>query len=520
MVFSSPIFLFVYLPIVLGVYWALFFIQKHGGDRAPMRMLTHGFLLTASVIFYAWGEPLLTWVMILSIVIDYAAGWAIERDFRRRGQEDRGSGTLRSRRQRVALVASLCCNLGFLAWFKYFHFGQSALNQLLGASGLQAWQWHSIVQISLPIGISFYTFQSMSYTIDVYRGDTRGIRNLVDFACYVTMFPQLVAGPIVRYREIAAQLQERVITRTQMAYGASRFALGLAKKVLIADTAAVAADAVFGVNAAALSTPAAWLGAVAYAVQIYYDFSGYSDMAIGLGCMMGFTFPENFLHPYSSRSITEFWRRWHVSLSTWFRDYLYIPLGGNRGSSAHTVLNLYLVFVLCGLWHGAGWPFLAWGLYHGTFIVIERVFRRPPQGEVVGTRGAWLRQPLERLYTLTVILFSWVIFRATTLPQAGDYTAAMFGHHPDFTGEYTWGVFSSPLILIALAVGVTLSIPWWNGRLMRESPSRLRVVIASWPPHWGPLEAGGIAMACIVLLGLSLLKVLAGTYSPFIYYRF
>jgi alginate O-acetyltransferase complex protein AlgI len=375
------------------------------------------------------------------------------------------------------------------------------------------------VQISLPIGISFYTFQSMSYTIDVYRGETRGIRNLVDFACFVTMFPQLVAGPIVRYREIAAQLQQRAITRTGLAYGASRFAVGLAKKVLIADTAAVAADAIFGVNATALSAPAAWLGAVAYAVQIYYDFSGYSDMAIGLGCMMGFTFPENFLHPYGSRSLTEFWRRWHVSLSTWFRDYLYVSLGGNRRSPTRTVLNLYLVFVLCGLWHGAGWPFLVWGLYHGTFLTIERLLRlRSEAGARQDHAPTW--QPLARAYTLTVVLFSWVIFRATTLPQALDYLAAMFGHHPGFTGEHTWGVFASPSILIAVALGLVLSVPWWNSRLMTESPSRLREVIASWPPHWGPLEAAGNAAACLLLLGMSLVKVLAGTYSPFIYYRF
>jgi alginate O-acetyltransferase complex protein AlgI len=516
-VFSSPVFLFIFLPIVLGSYGALFFLQKRSGDRAGLRMATNGFLLIASIVFYAWGEPLLTWVMIVSIVIDFTAGWVIESDYQRRGQEQRGPGT-RSRLQKLTLVASLACNLGFLGVFKYFHFGVEACNRLMAALGLQAWQWHPLVQISLPIGISFYTFQSMSYTIDVYRGRTRGIRNFVDFACFVTMFPQLVAGPIVRYTEIASQLRQRTISRGDVAYGAGRFIVGLAKKVLVADTAAVAADAIFRVDAAALSAPSAWLGALAYTVQIYYDFSGYSDMAIGMGRALGFAFPENFLHPYGSRSITEFWRRWHVSLSTWFRDYLYVPLGGNRVSPARTALNLYLVFVLCGLWHGAGWPFLVWGLYHGTFLTLERGLG--PRGPNVAGLALGDGRPLARGYTLTVVVFGWVIFRAATLSQALAYMAAMFGRHPAFTGELTWGVFASPQLLIAIVVGFAFSFPWWNRRLMGESPSRLREVVGAWPPAWGTLATASHAALLLALLTLSLAKVLAGTYSPFIYYRF
>ena len=512
MVFSSTIFLFFFLPAVLLVYYLLFHLWRRSGAAGSWRMLMNGFLLLASLLFYAWGEPTLTWVMLLSSAIDFAAGLFIERDFQRRPPEARGPGVPRSFGQKAALVASLSANMALLGFFKYFHFGLAALNHLLAAAGLGAWQLHPAIQISLPVGISFYTFQSMSYTIDVYRGETRGIRNYVDFACYVTLFPQLVAGPIVRYQDIADQLVHRLIGRSDLFRGLFRFIVGLAKKVLIADLAAQAADPLFELNPAALSTPAAWLGVVAYAIQIYFDFSGYSDMAIGLGRMMGFEFCENFNHPYAARSITDFWRRWHISLSTWFRDYLYIPLGGNRRSPARTAFNLYVVFVLCGLWHGAGWSFLAWGLFHGMLLCIERLFRRP--------RGAALHPAWQlpaRLYTLLAVLVSWVLFRAETLPRAAGYLAAMAGHHPFYNGAHSFGVFASPAVLLAIAAGLAFSIPWW-----RNAPGAARLSIA-WSNReasaaWGPTLVHALTAA--VLFALCAIKVLAGTYSPFIYFRF
>jgi alginate O-acetyltransferase complex protein AlgI len=331
----------------------------------------------------------------------------------------------------------------------------------------------------------------------------------------------------VRYAEIASQLRERESRIPDLAYGCGRFVVGLAKKVLIADTAALAADAIFRADAASLSTGAAWLGAVAYAVQIYFDFSGYSDMAIGLGRVLGFRFPENFLHPYGSRSLTEFWRRWHVSLSTWFRDYLYIPLGGNRRSPLRTALNLFLVFALCGLWHGAAWPFVVWGLYHGAFLAGERLFRHGTRSAEPALRsgrlaGWWssLRSALTRAYTLLVVLFGWVVFRSTTLERALQHLAAMFGHHPAFDGEHSFVVFATNPVLAAVPAGCLLPVPWWDGRRLAESPESLRTVVGRWPAGWGVPATAATALTLVALLTLSLAKVLAGTYSPFIYYRF
>ena len=494
MVFSSVTFLFFFLPLALAGY---FLLMRLGGSRHGP---ANAFLWLVSLLFYAWGEPLLVWVILLSSGIDYLAGLGLEAEFQRHNP-DRDPTLPRTGRQRFLLIASLTANLGLLAVFKYMGFASDAWNSLMGSLGLTGAQLGSAWNLALPVGISFYTFQSMSYTIDVYRGQARGTRNMVDFGAFVTMFPQLVAGPIVRYVDVAAELKNRAPGWTDVRCGLERFAIGLGKKVLIADTVAVAADRIFGADPSTLGMGTAWLGLLCYAIQILFDFSGYSDMAIGLGRIMGFTFPENFLHPYRSRSITEFWRRWHVSLSTWFRDYLYIPLGGNRGSPLRTALNLYLVFILCGLWHGANYTFLLWGLLHGTFLSAERLFRRKdrPSENAFG-----LPTGLARAYTLLAVLAGWTLFRADGLGHAGRFFAQLLGQGPAVptAGPPPW----TPSVLLALAIGLLLSVPNWSG--LRVPPL----------PSWAGsnLKRAGL----ILLLTMALLRVLSGAYSPFIYFRF
>ena len=495
MVFSSVTFLFLYLPVVLAGYFLLMQrgVGRHGWANA--------FLWLVSLLFYAWGEPLLVWVILLSTAIDYMAVLGLESEFRRHNPE-RDPTLPRTRRQRALLITSLVANLGLLAFFKYLHFAAGVWNGCAEALGLAGAQFELAWKIGLPVGISFYTFQSMSYTIDVFRGHARGTRNLIDFGAYVTMFPQLVAGPIVRYVDVAAELRKRAPGWADVQAGAQRFIIGLAKKVLIADTVAVTADHVFGAAPGALDTGTAWLGLLCYTVQILFDFSGYSDMAIGLGRIMGFTFPENFLHPYRARSITEFWRRWHVSLSTWFRDYLYIPLGGNRGGPLRTACNLYLVFILCGLWHGANYTFLLWGLLHGTLLTFERFFRRGARTDTAFGLPVWLARP----YTLLAVLAGWTLFRCESLSQTGDFFRLLLGGGP---GEAL--LFPPPITLsglIALAVGLAIAVPDWSRHRPLHPPPR--------PAAWLLLQRAGL----LLLLAVSLLRVLAGAYSPFIYFRF
>ena len=344
MLFTSPVFLFLFLPLVLGLYVFL-----------PSKW-RNAWLLIASLFFYAWGETFYTLIMLASITANYVFGLLIE------WQRDTAA-------MRPLMVGAVVVNLLLLIGFKYANFLLRSLNVLLGHLGIAPLY---LAPVHLPIGISFFTFHALSYVIDVYRADARGQKNFVRVALYVTLFPQLIAGPILRFHQVADQFVRRQVSLPLFAAGVRRFLVGFGKKVLIANTLAVPADAIFGADSATLSSGAAWLGIVCYTLQIYFDFSGYSDMAIGLGKMFGFRFPENFNYPYVSRSIKEFWRRWHISLSTWFRDYLYIPLGGNRVSSWRNHLNLVIVFFLCGLWHGASWTFVIWGLYHGVFLVIER----------------------------------------------------------------------------------------------------------------------------------------------------
>ncbi len=409
MVFSSQLFLFWFLAFALGSYYA-----------APKRA-RHLLLTVFSYLFYGWANPAFMLLMIFSTTVDYFCGLVIsQHSWQRRKEkpEQLEAGTKRSRKQRIALLVSIVTNLSLLGFFKYFNFAAEnydALTQMIGLPGLSL---DLAFRITLPLGISFYTFQSMSYSIDVYRGHAAAISRFIDFACYVSMFPQLVAGPIIRFSEVANQLQVRTHTLEKFSRGIAFFSIGMMKKIVVANPCGKVADLAF--DATSVGVVDAWYGVVAYAFQIYFDFSAYSDMAIGLGLMLGFVFPKNFDSPYISRSITEFWRRWHISLSSWLRDYLYVPLGGNRKGKVRTYVNLYAVMLLGGLWHGSSWNFVIWGAIHGTVLSLERAF---------GKDALYRRMPdfLKVIMTFFIVLISWVFFRAETIGAAFDYLAAMFG---------------------------------------------------------------------------------------------
>jgi alginate O-acetyltransferase complex protein AlgI len=492
MVFSSIVFLFLFLPAFLAVY------------LLTPRRARNAFLLLASALFYFWGETWFLGVMLGSAVLDYVCGaWMTHAVLAATGVAQLAPGAPRTRSQRLALVCSLVGNLGVLGFFKYFDFGLANWARAMHRLGLEDLVWHPAFKIALPLGISFYTFQSMSYTIDVYRGEVAATRRPLDFLCFVTMVPQLVAGPIVRYRDVAAQLIARRVTVEGFAAGVRRFAVGLGKKVLLANAVAVPADAIFGLAIDQLTVPVAWFGVLSYTLQIYFDFSGYSDMAIGMGKMLGFEFPENFDYPYTARSVREFWRRWHMTLSNWFRDYLYIPLGGSQHGRAATYRNLLLVFLLCGLWHGAAWNFVAWGLWHGFFLAAERlVAERWPR------RGRALPRWLPHLYTLSVVTIGWVLFRANDLRAAKRYLGALFGAnefervlHP-----LVHFIDAKLLTLVALAIiGCAPLLPRIIARGQAAAPGLIAVA-----------RSAGVAL----LLLASAMTLSAGTHNPFIYFRF
>jgi alginate O-acetyltransferase complex protein AlgI len=472
MVFSSLVFLGLFLPLV----WLLHTVLP--------RQWRNYWLLLASLFFYAWGEGELVLVMLSSILFNYGIGLVIER-----------SEKPATRKKLLAL--GLIANLGLLGVYKYQGFIVSMLNDGLFALDLNLIR---AKEIPLPIGISFFTFQALSYVIDLYRQKHPAQRNPFHLGLYIALFPQLIAGPIVRYQEIYAQIKDRVLSTSQMSQGVQRFLIGLAKKLLIADSLAFVVDKIFLLPESGLSTGLAWLAMLSYSLQIYYDFSGYSDMAIGLGAMLGFDIPENFRYPYMARSIREFWRRWHITLSTWFRDYLYLPLGGSRTTKIKVYRNLWLVFLLCGFWHGASWTFVIWGAFHGTFLVLER-----------GPWGKWLeRSPrwLSHVYTLLVVLVAWVLFRAETFGQAGHFLQYMAGlgeNHP-VGNAYAWFLLQTEAWLPLLA-GIIFAGPvylWWEQKL--ENWGRLRF----------PLEKTVV----LVLMALSILTVLNQNYTPFIYFRF
>ena len=411
MVFSSILFIFYFLPLTLLLYYA-----------GPSR-LRNLVLLVMSLAFYSWGEPVYVSIMLFSTIFDYGNGLAIEKCL--------SSG--RKRAARAVLLLSVAGNLGILGFFKYSNFFIEIINAAGGTD-------FPLLELSLPIGISFYTFQTMSYTIDVYLGQARAQKNLVQFGAYVAMFPQLVAGPIVKYKDISGQLADRNVTAERFSYGISRFITGLSKKVLLANNIGMVWEQISGGNLAGLSAAEAWIGAAAFSFQIYFDFSGYSDMAIGLGELFGFHFQENFNHPYRSKSMTEFWRRWHISLGTWFREYVYIPLGGSRKGMKRQLCNLLIVWCLTGLWHGASWNFLIWGLYFGVFLTAEKLFLLRRLEALPG----WV----SHAYCLIFVAVSWVIFAFDSMADVCTYVKSMFGLGSGgwigeaalYYGE-TWGVF-------------------------------------------------------------------------------
>jgi len=489
MLFSSIIFLFGFLPIVLLIFHII-------GKKLRLP-----FLLISSLFFYFYGENFLVWIIITSTIVNYLCALLIAGGFRKGPVRKLVLGDKRTGSQKIGLILSIVCNLLFLGFYKYYNFFIDNFTDLLNLLGLQGLIPNDIISISLPLGISFYTFQAMSYTIDVYRGKVAANRNLLKIASYITMFPQLVAGPIVRYADIENQLNNHRIRLDQFVDGIKRFIIGLTKKVLIANTMAKIADQVFELSGNELTTGIAWIGVIAYSLQIYFDFSGYSCMAIGIGKMLGFDFPENFNYPYISKSIKEFWKRWHISLSTWFRDYLYISLGGNRKGKIITYRNLIIVFFLCGLWHGASWNFVIWGLFHGLFLVLERT----PFGKVMSKATAFVKH----VYVLLIVMIGWVFFRAENLHSSITYLQTMFSFKAD-NKYYILEIFQADTVIMLIA-GFVFSTPVFQYFLKKLNNMRSAVK----PAIEISLMILLFALFIICAVGLA-----AGTYNPFIYFRF
>ena len=478
MLFSSLEFIFLFLPICIALYFA-----------TPAR-LKNAVLLFFSLIFYGFGEPVYLFLMIFTVGADYAFGLLIQK-----------KSSDRSLSRRI-LIAAVIFNLSILAFFKYYDFLITGISRLLPATHLRP------LGLSLPVGISFYTFQSLSYVIDVYRGEVRAAKNPIIPATYVALFPQLVAGPIIRYDEIEGQLQGRRHSSTLAAEGIRRFSVGLAKKVLLANTAGELWQSFAqGFDAATADTAGVWLGVICYAYQIYFDFSGYSDMAIGLGKIFGFDFPENFNYPYISQSITEFWRRWHITLSSWFREYVYIPLGGNRRGRARTYLNLFIVWSLTGIWHGAGWNFLLWGLYYFFVLSLEKLF--------VGKLLKRAPRILRHVYSTVIILFGWLIFAADgsvgslSVSEALSCARIMLGGgglptiSPATRYELTTNII--PLIIMTAA-----SLPIWRGYARRLAESK----------KYGVITAAFLNFSALAALILCTAYLVNSGYNPFLYFRF
>ena len=485
MVFSSLVFLCLFLPAFLALYWA-----------APVRW-RNGVALAGSLLFYAWGAPRFVGVLIFSSMIDFYASRPM------------AAAPPGSRARRGWLILGVTTNLSVFLYAKYMNFFVGQLNHIVTAAGASAFSWQDI---ALPIGISFFTFQKLSYLVDVYRGIVQPARSAPTYLLYVALFPQLIAGPIVRYHDVARQLVARSHTAERMCDGIWRFCLGLGRKVLIANAMGELADTVFAMPPGQLSTGAAWLGALAYSFQIYHDFSGYSDMAIGLGRMMGFEFLENFNAPYISRSFTEFWRRWHISLSNWMREYLYVPLGGNRVTPGRRYVNLWIVFLLSGFWHGAAWSFVAWGAYHGLFLTLDKLvrprLRRPPPAAIAIPS------------TFVLVTLGWVLFRADSLSHAGAFWAAMFGMGADPAAASTPGLAGlltpSRAIILGVAVIAACLPLFWKTRVCAPTTPDAPV---SRRPHTPLGLIVRFAAAGIVVIG-SLMSLVNGGFNPFIYFRF
>lgn len=473
MLFSSLVFLFVFLPAVIFLYYI-----------SPKK-LRNSVLLIFSLFFYGYGEPKYLVIMLLSIFINYIMGLFV---YKYRNEKNIA---------RFIIFLAVAMNLSIIFYYKYTNFIVENVNQIFNSS-------LPLLNIVMPIGISFFTFQGLSYVIDVYRGHGKVQRNPFNVALYISLFPQLIAGPIVRYETVAEQINDRTESLEGFSYGIERFILGLSKKVLIANNVGFIADEIFKLQASNLSVILAWIGVISYTLQIYFDFSGYSDMAIGLGYMFGFEFLENFNYPYISSSITEFWRRWHISLSTWFRDYVYIPLGGNRVSKGKFLRNIFVVWFLTGLWHGAAWNFILWGLYYGFLLVIEKM--------LIGKYIEKLKRPFQHIYTMFFVIIGWLLFRTETITYAKDYLVAMFG-----IGEQ--GLISSQGIYYLVEykylfiISIIASIPIYPAiqkRLDKISNSWLKVLVMD---YIKPLFL-------IVLFLLCIMYLVNSTFNPFIYFRF
>lgn len=467
MVFSSLTFLMLFLPAVLLIYFA---VPRQGKNAV---------LFIFSLLFYAWGEPIYVGLMIFSTVLDYTCGWLVEKY--------RGTS-----KQKIGLLISVFTNLSLLFFFKYTDFFIGTINTVFGTD-------IAMLNLPLPIGISFYTFQTMSYTIDVYRGDAKVQKNILSFGAYVSLFPQLIAGPIVRYQDVADQLNERTHSFDRFGDGVKRFVTGLGKKVLLANNIGLLWDAISKTAAENLTTLAAWLGIIAFAFQIYFDFSGYSDMAIGLGKMFGFEFLENFNYPYTSKSVTEFWRRWHISLGTWFRDYIYIPLGGNRKGLPIQIRNIAIVWLLTGFWHGASWNYVLWGVFYGLLLMAEKLFLLK-----------WLKKApafVGHIYTMFAVLFGWVLFAFEDFGKGVAFLKTMFGGGAGFISNGTLYQILSylPLLIVCLVAATPLAKKIY-GKLSLKAGEGVLLTVDS-----------------VLIVGIMLLSIaylISGSYNPFLYFRF
>lgn len=464
MVFSDSVFLFMFLPLTLAVYYAVPFAFKNT------------VLFLTGLLFYAWGEPVYVLIMLLSTAIDYCAGRLMDRF-------DSNKNI-----RKATLLVSVVMNLSLLGIFKYGSFFIGSVNGIFGSAIPDP-------GLPLPIGISFFTFQSMSYTIDLYRRNIKVQKNFIDFAAFVTMFPQIVAGPIVRYEDVSAQLACRRIDLSSMSDGITRFVCGMCKKVLIANSIGALWTDVKAQDYASMPAATAWLGIAAFTLQIYFDFSGYSDMAIGLGKMLGFDFPENFRYPYNSKSVAEFWRRWHITLGDWFKSYVYFPLGGSRGSTAATIRNTIIVWLLTGLWHGASWNFILWGLYYGVLIILEKfVFRRLLE-----------RTPsaLRHILTMLAVIFGWVIFEITSPASELEFVKAMLGFGGSFANSFTLNALHNYAVTFIAAIAISTGIPLKICKKLPEKRADTLSLVG---------EAAGMTacIACLVDSG----------YNPFLYFNF
>ena len=474
MVFSTVIFLCIFLPLTLIIYHIL-----------PWK-LKNIYLLIASLIFYAWGEPKYVLCMLFTIAVDYFGALLISRD---------------ARGGKIYLIGTVIINLLTLSFFKYTDFIVGNIRAVFpGALSF-------IPQIVMPIGISFYTFQGISYVVDVYRDKSIVRKDPLKLALYISMFPQLIAGPIVRYTDVNKKIDERKVTANEFALGAERFILGLFKKSVLANGIGAIADQIIQGDISVMGMAVSWLGAIAYTLQIFYDFSGYSDMAIGIGKMLGFDFPENFKDPYVSKSISEFWRRWHISLSSWFKDYVYIPLGGSRKGNVY--INLLIVFILTGIWHGAGWGFLLWGLWHGFFVIIERVIKNKRKDKLKAEDKNIIKAAFLHIYTLLVVINGWVLFKIVSVRRTISYLSVMYGLKKNLFTAFSPGYYLSGERCVLLVIAILGAFGVFSGlfAFIRKKAG-------------GPVFTVLYRIFLILLLIISYVSVITGSYNPFIYFRF